>query len=263
MLRIIVCLKVVMDPETPVVTFGIAPGDMEATWSEGVPPVLNPYDENCLEAALRIKDLCPSRVTGVSLGSDLPKTVLKKALAVGADDLVVLEDALFENLDGYSTAVVLAAAMKKIGEYDLILTGRMAADTNAGQVGLGIAEFLDIPSVSVARAVRVNGSKAEVERVTGDGYEVVEVPMPCLVTVSHELGELRSATVRGLTAARKQPFTTWHACDLGIELPLLRRSRLLRLFRPGRKVECQKLEGATAEAAAVNLALVLRELKLF
>jgi len=251
-----------MDPEAPISTFRIDPEARRAIPIPGVPPVLNPYDENCLEAALRIKELQPSRITTVSLGKDLPKIVLKKSLAVGTDDLVVLEDDIFEDLEGYSTAYVLAAAIKKIGEYDLILAGRMAADTNAGQVGLGIAEFLGIPSVSVAQAVRIKNGKVEVERVVADGYEVLEMPMPCLITVSHELGELRSPSVHGLTAARKQPFTTWNTRDLGVELPQLKRSRLRELSRPERKTMCQILEGATPEAAGVNLAFKLRELQL-
>jgi len=125
MLNIIVCAKVVLDPEAPLSTFRIDPEARRAVPSKGVPPVLNPYDENCLEAALRIKELHSSKITVISTGKDLPKAVVKKSLAVGADSLAVLEDDIFENLGGYSTAYVLAAAIKKIGDYDLILAGRM------------------------------------------------------------------------------------------------------------------------------------------
>ncbi len=261
MLNIIVCVKVVIDPEAPVSAFRIDPEGRRVIPGQGVPPVLNPYDENCLEAALRIKELHPSKITVISVGKNLPKAVVKKCLAVGADDLFVLEDDMFEDLDGYTTAYILAEAIKKLGEYDLILAGRMAADTNAGQVGSGVAEFLGIPSITVAQKIEVNDGKVRVERVAADGYEVVEVSLPCLITVSHELGELRSATVPGLIAAQKQPFTVWQAQDLAVEIPSGRRSKALRLFMPEKEVECEIVEGETPEEAGANLALKLRQLK--
>lgn len=259
---IIVCVKVVTDPEAPISTFRVGPGELQPTWSSGVPPVINPYDENCLEAALRIKELHPSKVTVISLGKDVPKPVVKKSLAAGADELFILEDDSFENLDGYTTAYVLSTAIKKIGEYDLIFTGRMAADTNAGQVGSGIAEFLGIPSITVAQKVEINSRTVRVERVVSDGYEVVEMPVPCLITISHEVGELRSPTIKGLTAARKHPFNTWTAQDLGIELSTMSRSELVELFMPEKEIQCQIVEGETPEEAGVNLACQLKDIKL-
>jgi electron transfer flavoprotein beta subunit len=261
MLNIIVFAKVVMDPEAPVSTFRIDPEARRAIPGPGVPPVLNPYDENCLEAAIRIKELHPSKITVISAGKDIPKAVVKKCLAVGADDLVILEDDMFEELDGYTTAYILAEAIKKLGEYDLILAGRMAADTNAGQVGSGVAELLGIPSVTVAQKVEVNDGRVRIERAVADGYEVVEVPLPCLVTVSHELGELRSATVQGLMAAQKQPFTVWQAQDLAVEISSKRRSQALKLFMPRKEVECEIVAGETPEEAGANLALKLRQHK--
>lgn len=263
MLNIIVCVKVVLDPEAPVSTFKIDPEARRAIPGPGVPPVLNPYDENCLEAALRIKELQPSKITVISVGKNLPKAVVKKCLAVGADDLVILEDDMFEELDGYTTAYILAEAIKKLGEYDLILAGRMAADTNAGQVGSGLAELLGIPSVTVAQKVEVNDGKVRVERAVADGYEVVEVSLPCLITISHELGELRSATVKGLMEAQKQPFTVWQAQDLAVEIPSKKRSQTLKLFMPEKEVECEIVAGETPEEAGANLALKLKQIKQF
>ena len=211
MLNIITCIKVVTDPEAPTSTFKLDPEGQHVIPGAGVPPVLNPYDENCLEAALRIKEEQPVKIIVVSLGREIPKAVIKKSLAVGADELVLLEDELFSEVNNVTTAIILARAIEKIGEYDLILTGRMAADTNAGQVGPGIAGLLEIPAVDVARKIEVRDNTAKIEQVTADGYRTVETPLPCLVTVSHEIGELRSATVKGLIAAQKQPFTTWNA----------------------------------------------------
>jgi len=260
MLNIIVCVKVVIDPEAPASTFKIDPEGLRVVPGQGIPPVLNPYDENSLEAALRIKELQPGKITVISAGKSIPKAVVKKCLAVGADDLIVIEDDIFEDADSYTTAYLLAAAIKKVGEYDLILAGRMAADTNAGQVGSGVAELLDIPSVTVARKIEVNDGTVRVERSLTDGYEAVEVPSPCLVTVSHELGELRAANVKGLMAAQKQPFTTWHARDLAIDMNRIKQSKPLKLFIPDRDVQCDRVEGETPEEAGANLALKLRQM---
>ncbi len=180
---------------------------------------------------------------------------------MGADELVVLEDDSFEDIDAHTTACLLTAAIKKLGQYDLILSGRMAADTNAGEVGPGIAEMLGIPGITVAQKVEVNGDTAIVDRALADGHEVLEVSLPCLVTISHEIGELRSATVKGLMAAQKQPFTTWKAEDLAIDPASIKQSRPLKLFIPERAVDCDMIAGETPEETGANLALKLRESK--
>jgi electron transfer flavoprotein beta subunit len=259
-LNIIVCVKVVADPEAPASTFKIDPEERRALPGQGIPPVLNPYDENSLEAALKIKEKRPAKITVISGGKSVPKAVIKKTLAVGADDLFVIEDNIFEDADSYTTAYLLAAAVRKLGNYHLILTGRIASDTNAGQVGSGMAELLGIPGITVARKIEVNGDTLRVERVLADGYEALEVPLPCLVTVSHEIGELRPANVKGLMAAQKQPFTTWHAGDLVIDSSRLKQRKPLKLFIPERDVECNRVEGETPEEAGANLALKLREM---
>jgi len=260
MVNIIVCAKVVTDPEAPASTFKIDPEERRVIPGQGVPPVLNPYDENSLEAALKIKEVQPCKITVISAGKSIPKAVIKKSLAVGADELVVVEDDIFEEADSYTTAYLLAAAVRKLGEYDLILTGRIASDTNAGQVGSGLAEMLGIPSVTVARKIEVNEGTARVERSLADGYEATEVSLPCLVTVSHELGEMRAANVKGLMDAQKQPFTTWHVQDLEVDITRLRQRKPLKLFIPEREVQCERMPGETPEEAGANLALKLREM---
>jgi electron transfer flavoprotein beta subunit len=261
MLNVIVCIKVVSDPEAPASTFRIDPERLRAIPGQGVPPVMNPYDENSLEAALRIKGKQDCKITVISAGKTLPKAVIKKSMALGADELVVIEDEILDEADGITTAAVLAAAIKKLGMPDLILTGRIAADTNAGQVGPVIAELLGIPCISVARKIEVNDGRTMVERVLADGYEVVEGPLPCLITISHELGELRQATVKGLMAAQKRPFTTWKTSDINAELPPVQMSKTLRLFIPERKVECEIVGGETPEEAGSNLALKMIQTK--
>jgi electron transfer flavoprotein beta subunit len=184
---------------------------------------------------------------------------------MGADELVLLEDEAFIDGDSWSTAYALAMAIKKIGEYDLIFCGRQAADWDAGQVGSGIADILGLPSVTVAKKVDIFDGKARVERVTADGYEVVEVSSPALITVSNELGEPRYPTIKGIMAAKRKEPVTWKPADIGVDPSQLgaagRRTKLLKLFQPVREGECEIIEGETLEEAAANLALKLREAK--
>jgi electron transfer flavoprotein beta subunit len=262
MTSIIVCMKQVLDPEAPPSSFKIDPEAKRAIPAKGTPPVLSPFDENALEAALRIKDVQEAKITILSMGRYLAKPVMKKSLAVGADELILLEDDLFADLDGYSTAHTLATAIRMIGEYELILCGRQAADSDAGQVGPGIAEILGIPSLTVARKVEIGDGKVQVERVVSDGYELIEVAMPALITVSGEVGELRSATMKEIIEAQKKPVTVWNAQYLGVDPSHLKRTNLLRLFIPVREVRCQAVEGRSPEEVGENLALKLREAKI-
>jgi electron transfer flavoprotein beta subunit len=258
MANIIVCVKQVLDPEAPVSTYQI---DTEArrVIQRGVPPVLSSFDENALEAALRIKDSQKSRITVLTLGSDLSRALAQRALASGADQVIFLEDISYEEIDNYATAFILSAAIRRIEKFDLILTGRQAADTNAGIVGSGIAEILGIPCVTLVRKVELNNDKICMERVVPDGYETVESALPALITVSNELGELRSVSVKGLLAARKKVVTIWKVSRLGIQPDRLNRIRLVKVYIPRNEVKCQLIDGETEEEAGKNLALKLNK----
>lgn len=262
-LGIIVCLKQVSDPEAPVSGYKVDTEARRVIPPPGTPPVINPDDESALEAALRIKDTHESKITAISLGRNLSKAVLQKSLAVGADELIFLTDDAFDGLDSYATAYMLSTAIKNLGEYHLIFTGRMAADSNAGQVGYGIAELLGIPCVATAREIELRDGRVRVERTILHGYEVVEAPLPVLITVSTELGNLRTASLPQIMAARKRLVTTLKANDLGIDssqLPQLRRNNLLELLPPPRReISCEIIEGETGQEAGANLALKLRE----
>ncbi len=263
MLRIIVCMKQVFDPEAPASSFQVDSEAKRVIPPKGTPPVLNPFDENALEAALRIKDTEGGKITVVSMGLRLAKPVLRESLAVGADELILLEDDAFEDFDSYATAYILVTAIKKIGEYDLILCGRQAADTDAGQVGSGIAEILGIPSITVARKIEVSNGKVRVERIVSEGYDIIEAPMPVLVTASSEIGDLREPGVEAFVAAAKKPVTVWNAQELGVDLSQVKRTNLLELSIPAsREIKCQIIEGESLEEAGANLALKLRENKI-
>jgi len=263
--NMVVCVKQVIDPEAPPASFRIDPAGDKAVPPSGVAPVIDPYGEYAIEAALRIKDAQGGKITVISMGINLLREVIKKPLSMGADELVLLEDEAFANGDSWSTANALAMTIKKIGEYDLIFCGREASDWNAGQVGSGIAEVLGVPSVTLAQKIDITDGKARVERVIPDGYEVVEVSLPALITVSNELGEPRYPTIKGIMTAKKKEPLVWKPADIGLDPSQTgaagRRTKLVKLFQPVHEGECQILEGESPEEAAVNLALKLRESK--
>lgn len=258
MLTIAVCVKQVVDPEAPLSLFEIAADGRHLVPPPGTPPVLSTFDENALEAALLIKDAVGAKVIAISLGHKLARPVLKKTLAAGADELVLLEDEQFAELDSNGTALALAAAIEKIGGVDLVLCGRQAADSDAGQVGIGIAAILDIPAITLARKVDVSDGTVRVERLTADGYEVVEASLPALVTGSNEIGELRFPPVKAVIAAQKREVTVWGAGDLGLDLADSARTNLVKFFVPDRNVDCQIIEGGSPEEIAKGIAAVLK-----
>jgi len=265
-MNMIVCVKQVIDPEAPPASFKIDASSNTVVPPSGVPPVISPFDENAIEAALRIKDAQGGKITALSLGVNLLRDVVKKPLAMGADELILLEDEAFAGGDSWSTAYALAMAIRKIGEYDLIFCGRQAADWDGGQVGSGIAEILGLPSVTLARKINITDGKARVERVTTEGHEVIEISLPALITVSNELGEARYPTIRGIMAAKKKEPVVWKPADIGVEPSQVgaagRRTKLLKLFQPVREGKCEIIEEESPEEAAVSLALKLREAKI-
>ncbi len=264
-MNMIVCCKQVIDPEAPPASFKVDTSSNKVVPPPGVPPVISPFDENAVEAALRIKDARGGKITAISLGVNLLRDVVKKPLSMGADELVLLEDEAFAGGDGWSIAYALAMAIKKIAKYDLIFCGRQAADWDNGQVGSGIAEILGLPSVTLAKKIDITDGKARVERVTPDGYEVVEVSLPALVTVSNELGEARYPTIKGIMAAKRKEPVVWKPADIGVEPSQLgaagRKVKLIKLFQPVREGKCEIIEGESPEEAGTKLAVRLREVK--
>jgi electron transfer flavoprotein beta subunit len=262
--NMIVCCKQVLDPEAPPSAFKMVNNKM--TLPLDIKPVIGQYEEFALEAALKIKDAVGGKITAIALGNNFVRDVIKKALAVGADELVLLEDKAFEDGDSWTTANALAMTIKKIGVYDIIFCGRQSSDWDAGQVGLGIAELLGIPAVTLARKVQVNDRKVKVERVIPDGYQVLEVALPALITVTSELGALRYPTLKGIMAAAKKQPITWKPADIGLEPSQVgaagRRSKLEKLFQPVKEAKCKIVSGETPAEAGANLAVRLKEAKL-
>jgi electron transfer flavoprotein beta subunit len=264
-MNIIVLVKQVIDPEAPPSSFKIDDSSNRAEM-RGAPPVIDPYGEYAVEAALRVKEAKGGKITVMSLGINLLREVVKKPLSMGADELILLEDEAYVGGDSWSTAYAMAMAIKKSGGYDLIMCGREASDTNAGQTGAGIAEILGLPCVALARKIDVTDSTAKVERVTADGYEVVEVPFPAVITVSNEIGEPRYPTIKGIMVAKKIEPIVWKPADIGVEASQVgsagQKGKLFKLYQPVYEGKCEFSEGETPEEAAADLAQKLRGAKI-
>jgi electron transfer flavoprotein beta subunit len=265
-MRIICFAKQVMDPETPMAQFRIDEATNTVMPVQGVAPVVNGFDENAVEAAIRLKERHGGTVTVISIGKSLVQDVIKKPLSMGADELILLQDDAFENGDAYSTGYALAKAVQKAGQFDLIICGRQASDTDRGQVGVAVAELLGIPSITIGKSVDIADGKVIVERVRTDGSEMVEAPLPALVTISNELGEPRYPTLRGIMAAGRKKPTVWTAADIGAEPDKVgakgRVVDLSKLFIPKVEKTCEFITGENATDAGKKLALRLREAKL-
>jgi len=260
-IHIVVCAKEIPDPEAPLSDVSVDAQRLEVVVD--APRVISPFDENALEAAVRIKESMDAKITVLSLGKKVSDTVLRKALAAGADALIFLEDEAFEKLDSHSTAAALAGAIQTIGQYDLILTGRQAGDWDSGQVGLILGEMLNLPCISLAREITVEDGSVVVKKGIPEGYERVKARMPALVTVSNEVGELRyisrTKMLKMIQGARSIP--SWTAGEIGVRSDALHKMGIAALSSPpdmGR--DCQILEGSVEEKAE-KLAAVFMGLK--
>jgi electron transfer flavoprotein beta subunit len=263
---IIVTIKQVPDPEAPKESFRIDAENKLILNPANVEPVMNGYDENALEAALQIKADVGGQITVMCMGGTSASRALKQALAMGADEAILLNDKAFENADATSTAYVLSEAIKKVESYDLILCGRQASDWDLAQVPSGIAEYLRLPSVTAVQKVEAKDGGVRAERLLEDGYEVVDLPTPCLVTVSNEANSPRYPTLKGIMQAGKKKIPTWDLGELDADAARVGSAGALttlsKLEIPTFDSKCEFIEGDTPEEMGVKLALRLRELKI-
>lgn len=264
-MHIVVCLKQIIDPEVPFHLFRIDPV-AKTQVRGGHPLVISSYDEVAVEVAIQAKEKFGGRVTVVTLGTREALQALHQALAMGADAAVLLCDPAFEGVDSFSKARILAAALRKIGDFDLVLCGRQAGDVEMGLVGPFLAEELGIPCVTLVSNVVAGNGKVRLKRPTETGYEVLEASLPCLATITNdETNVPRYASVKGMRAAMKVPIPTWSAADLGLDPALLKelgRIEIDEMWIPQREVWCELISGESAEEKARNLALRLKELGL-
>lgn len=208
-MHIVVCAKRIPDPEVSAIIFRVDVECRRRARVDGLQMVMSPYDEQCFEAAMRIQDELGEdvRVTALCLGdNDDDLKLFKRAFSWNVESGYYLSDPAFEGGDGFTTARTLATAINNLGDVDLMLVGRQAADKDEGLVGYALARELDIPLFPCAAAVQLEGRNVVVERVLDDGSECIEATLPAVVSVSNELGEPRRPSMRQvMQAGRKKP----------------------------------------------------------
>ncbi|MEG2881622.1 MAG: electron transfer flavoprotein subunit beta/FixA family protein, partial [Christensenella sp.] len=187
-MNIVVCIKQV--PDTNEVKLDPKTGTLIR---EGVPSIINPDDKAGLEAALRLKDTMGAKVSVISMGPPQADLALREALAMGADEAILVTDRAFGGADTWATSSTLASAISKL-PYDLIITGRQAIDGDTAQVGPQIAEHLQLPNISYAEEIKIEGDNIIVKRQYEDRYHIIKAKMPCLITALAEMGAPRYMT---------------------------------------------------------------------
>ena len=232
---------------------------------EGVPSIINPFDENAIEAALQLRDANGGKVTVVCMGPPQAEEALRHALAMGADEAVLLCDPASRGSDTLATSYTLAQLVRKLGEFDLIICGKQAIDGDTGQVGPGLAERLGIPQITFAIGLELADKKLRARRVLDDLFEVIEVRLPALVTVVKQINEPRFPSMRNVLKARKAQITKWTAADIGADLTQTgfdgSPTTVIKVWPPEKRGGGTILHGATDEVVAA-LATAIKELNI-
>lgn len=254
----IVCVKKIPDPEIPPTKFKLDQESKQVIPPEGIPPVMNPYDEQAVELALRLKEEHGGTVKVLSIDKEADPSIIKHALAMGADEGFLLTDPAFTGLDSYATASVLGQSIKKLGDFDLVLCGRQAADWDEGLTGSILAENLNLPLVTLVETIEIVANELKVKKVTLDGFQIYTIPIPGVVTVSSRIGKPRLPSGWGIISANRAQIPVWNATDIDFNPTLLKtmaqQRELVKLFIPLQHRDCEFIKGETSEEAAALLA---------
>ncbi len=249
-MKIVVCIKQV--PDTTEVKLDPVTGTLIR---DGVPSIINPDDKSGLELALELKDKFGAEVTVITMGPMQAEAVLREAFAMGADKAILLSDRRFAGADTLATSNALAGAIRTL-DYDLVIAGRQAIDGDTAQVGPQIAEHLDIPQVSYLQNLEYDGKKTfTIKKQTEDGYQVVEVDSPCLVTVLSSANKPRYMSVRGIMEAFDKEIELWSADKIDVDESKLglkgSPTKVKKAFTKGVKSAGQVYEVDTEEAIGI------------
>lgn len=258
--KIIVCAKQV--PDTSEVKIDPV---KKTIMREGVPSILNHDDANALEEALKIKDQYPdTKITVVSMGPPQAKDMLLECLAMGADEGVLISDRAVGGSDTWATSNVLAAAINKIGEFDLIFAGRQAIDGDTAQVGPQLAEKLGLPQVTYVTEFKIDENMKDitVKRALEDGYELIKIKTPCVLTAIKELNTPRYMSIGGIFGASDKELKIWNAKDIEVDLNTVgleaSPTNVFRSFTPVPKGKGMMIEGDTVKETAQKLLINLK-----
>lgn len=203
-MKIVVCIKQV--PDTTEIRLDPVKGTLIR---DGVPSIINPDDKGGLEEALRLKDKFGAHVTVITMGPPQADAALREAIAMGVDRAILLTDRKFAGADTLATSYALSAALKEL-DYDLIVAGRQAIDGDTAQVGPQIAEFLNLPQITYVNDIKFDGKNTfEVKRATEEGYMLLEIQTPCLMTILAEANKPRYMNVKNIVEAFNKEVEVW------------------------------------------------------
>jgi len=227
------------------------------------PGTLNPLDEYAVEESLRLKEKLGGKSIVMSVGTDRTESALRDCLALGVDEAYLLSDETFTGSDPQAIAKILAAGLKKLGSYDLIMAGKQAIDSDSAQVPGAVAANLDLPQAMFVKKIEaVDGGKATVYRSTEEGYDVVELALPAVLSVVKEINEPRLPSLKGKMAAKKKTIVKWSAADLGLDTAGIGANsgtKTLQVSPPPPRPKGETISGETPEEIADKLFNKLRE----
>ena len=266
-MHIVVCVKQIPNPDAAFSMLKVDEQTKKVIPAAGLQLVMSPFDEQAVEAALRLREsVGQAKITAISVGPESARNVLKHALAMGADEALLVSDVMLEDAGSETAALALSRAIRQLGPVDLVLAGRQAADWDAGVVGCGIAELLRLPVITFARKLDVTGATVRVERVLNDGYEVLEAQLPAVVTISNELGEARKPNLRETMRAARKPLVVKSAREVDLDSAdverVSRRRKRERLYVPVKSGRCEIIVASDETQQAAELARRLREARL-
>lgn len=247
-LKIIACIKQVPDSEAKVKA-----EDGQVTWGDA-PLVINPFDEYAVEGALQQKEALGGTVTALCIGPESAKEALKHALAMGADEAILVSDPALENLDTVGAAKALAAAVKKIGDADMVLFGRQTLDNGAGLTPAQTARVLGYPMLGWVGSIKIEGGGVQVERVLEEGRQIVKANLPAVLSVVQSIGEPRYPSFMGIRKASKAAIPVWSLSDLGIEAPAPVVTRTELMNPPVQETAIEMITGESPAEIADKLA---------
>ena len=258
-MHIIVCIKQV--PDSAQVKIDPQTGNLIRA---GVPSILNPYDHYALEQALAIKARTGAKVTVLSMGPTQAVAVLRLALALGADEGILLSDRAFAGSDTWATAYALATAVKKVGTYDLILCGQMAIDGDTAQTGPEMAYHLNIPQVTFCESVDSDGQRLMAKKLIEGGHQIMEADLPALVTMTMPADYApKYPSFLAAHQAQDKPVCVWTAADIGADPHKIglegSPTRVARIFPPVGREKGQMISGSAEEMAAKFIEILKKE----
>jgi len=258
-MNVLVCLKQILDPEAPARDFRIDPGKREAERGSAN-LVTNIFCENALETALQFRERSGGgRITALSYGAASAEETLRKALAMKADAAALVVNDGNPNPDPLTVARVLAAAIRELGQFDLIMLGREAGDWGAGQTGGLLAEELGLPCIAFADRIELAGDKLRIRRQTDWGWEIAEARTPVIVTITNDEHNVpRIPKVRDVMTSYRQPLTKWTTQELGVSTEN-NYYEVTELFIPQRETRCEFEAGETLDERAESFARRLAE----